>query len=150
MATAIIAILAAAALPSAKLFARRQREVELRRALREIRTAIDAYHRAAQGPPQRIKIEGGVANAEEPYPKELAVLVEGADPNGPQTYKIKFLRRIPKDPFNVNNDDSDDSGWRCRSYQDDSDSSSWGKQNVFDVFSNSEGRAIDGSNYKDW
>ena len=151
MASAILAILAAAILPSARLFAKRQKEIELRRSLREIRTALDQFHRAASGglPGVTIKIEG-VANLDPAgrYPETLPALVEGVECNLP--FKYKFLRRIPKDPFNFDNDELDDSGWKCRSFQDDPDSTSWGKQNVYDIRSGSEARALDGSLYRNW
>jgi len=151
MAVAILAILAAAAIPSAKLFSKRQKEIELRRALREIRVAIDEYHRAAAGQVSGLNLKiTGVANADPNarYPETIKTLAEGIECNFP--FKYKFLRRIPKDPFNPDNEEWDDSGWKCRAFQDRTDSTSWGRQNVYDVRSGSEGRAIDGSYYKDW
>jgi general secretion pathway protein G len=136
----IIAILAAGAIPVAKNFIRREKEIELRRNLREIRQAIDAYHVACPtivGPLDR-KVE------DECYPPNLEILVEGIHP--PNTDRtIRFLRRIPRDPFTGNTD------WGKRSVQDDPDSISWGGQNVYDVYSQAPGTALDGkTKYKDW
>jgi general secretion pathway protein G len=136
----IIAILAAGAIPVAKNFIRREKEIELRRNLREIRQAIDAYHVACPsivGPLDR-KVD------DECYPPNLEILVDGIHP--PNTDKtIRFLRRIPRDPFTGNTD------WGKRSVQDDPGSISWGGQNVYDVFSQAPGVALDGkTKYKDW
>jgi general secretion pathway protein G len=137
MVVAMIAVLAAIALPTARFTMKREREAELRLALRQMRTAIDDYkHLADQG---MIQIELGT----EGYPKELDVLVKGVDIVG-QTVKRKFLRRIPVDPM------TGDAEWGMRSYQDEPDSSSWGGQNVYDVYSLSAATALDGTKYKDW
>ena len=141
--TALLAILASAVMPLAKVASQRQREIELRRALREMRTAIDHYKDAAdQG-----LIGGSDLDArDEGYPEDLDVLVEGvpaaADPMGRR--KLKFLRRIPVDPITRTTD------WGKRSYQDRPDSRSWGGQNVYDVYTTSDGVALDGTNYRDW
>jgi general secretion pathway protein G len=139
---ALVSILASAALPLAKVTVQRQREIELRRALREMRTAIDHYKDAADG--------GMIANTElklgnEGYPTDLDVLVEGIRAAGDANdRKLKFLRRIPVDPLMGNTE------WGKRSYQDKPDSRSWGGQNVYDVYSLSEGTALDGTKYRDW
>jgi general secretion pathway protein G len=140
--SAIIIILASAAMPLAKVTATRQREAELRRALREIRTAIDKYKDAADL--GRISpLELNVAS--EGYPPDLETLVEGVSPaNDATTRKLKFLRRIPIDPM------THTAEWGLRSYQDRPDSSRWGGQNVFDVHTNFEGTALDGTKYRDW
>jgi len=139
---ALVSILASAALPLARVTVQRQREIELRRALRDMRTAIDHYKDAADG--------GMIANTElklgnEGYPTDLDVLVEGIRASGDANdRKLKFLRRIPIDPLMGNNE------WGKRAYQDKPDSKSWGGQNVYDVYSLSEGTALDGTKYRDW
>jgi general secretion pathway protein G len=141
--TALLAILASAVMPLAQVATQRQREVELRRALRDMRTAIDHYKDAAdQG-----LIGGTDLDArDEGYPPDLDVLVEGvpaaADPLGRR--KLKFLRRIPIDPMTRTAD------WGKRSYQDRPESRSWGGQNVYDVYTPSDGVALDGTKYRDW
>ena len=137
MVVAMVSLLAAVALPTARFTMRREREAELRLALRQMRAAIDEHKRLAdQG---MIQIELGT----EGYPKELEVLVEGVELVG-QTTKRKFLRRIPIDPM------TGETEWGKRSYQDEPKSSSWGGQNVYDVYSLSEATALDGTEYKDW
>ena len=137
MVVALLAILAAVALPTAKFTIKRQREVELRLALRQMRNAIDEHKRLAdQG---MIQVELGT----EGYPKELEVLVEGVDVVG-QTIKKKFLRRIPIDPM------TGEAEWGMRSYQAEADSRTWGRQNGYDVYSLSGATALDGTKYKDW
>jgi general secretion pathway protein G len=140
--TALVAILASAVMPLARVASQRQREIELRRTLRELRTAIDHYKDAAD--------QGMIAATElklgnEGYPPTLEVLVAGVRASGDATdRKLKFLRRIPIDPLTGTKE------WGMRSYQDRPDARSWGGQNVFDVFTTSEGTALDGTKYKDW
>ena len=140
--TALVAILASAVMPLARVAMQRQREAELRRTLREVRTAIDHYKDAAD--------QGMIAATElrlgnEGYPPTLEVLVEGVRASGDATdRKLKFLRRVPIDPMTGSKE------WGMRSYQDRPDARSWGGQNVFDVFTTSEGTALDGTKYKDW
>ncbi|MBI2833813.1 MAG: type II secretion system protein [Acidobacteria bacterium] len=138
----ILILLASAAMPLAKVTMQRQREVELRRTLREMRTAIDRYKDAAdQGLIGAMDIRAG----SEGYPPDLQTLVEGvAVANDASGRKLKFLRRIPIDPMTGKPE------WGMRSYQDRPDSTSWGGQNVYDVFSLGEGTALDGTKYKDW
>jgi general secretion pathway protein G len=140
--TAIIAILASAIMPLAKVTARRQREAELRRALREMRVAIDKYKDAADlGQISQLEIKAGSEN----YPPDLDTLVEGVNASNDATgRKLKFLRRVPVDPM------THQAEWGLRSYQDAPDSNRWGGQNVFDVHTTFEGTALDGSNYRDW
>ena len=150
LATTVLLVLASVAIPSAKHFAKRQREVELRRALREIRSAIETYHRCIQagliGPLE--------ADPNQPWPKKMKELLEGVQGSGAwggPSSKIRFLRRLPRDPFNVTNEEFDDeSGWKLRSPNDSPDSKMWGKDRIFDVYSGSEGTALDGSKYADW
>ena len=140
--TVILLIIASAAMPLARVTVQRQREGELRRALREMRTAIDKYKDAVDA-----GLIGGtdVQAGSEGYPKDLDVLVEGVTPvNDATGRKLKFLRRIPVDPMTGTTE------WGKRSYQDSPDSTSWGGQNVYDVRSLSEGTALDGTKYRDW
>jgi general secretion pathway protein G len=140
--SAIILILASAAMPLAKVTATRQREAELRRALREMRTAIDKYKDAADlGQISPFEIKQG----SEGYPPDLETLVDGVPAANDVTgRKLKFLRRIPVDPMMRNTE------WGLRSYQDAPDTNSWGGQNVFDVYSHATGTGIDGTKYRDW
>jgi general secretion pathway protein G len=137
----ILMILASAVLPLARVSVKRQREIELRRALRTMRTAIDLYKQAVdQG-----RIGGSdVRVGSEGYPPDLDTLVEGVSQVGKTDVKLKFLRRIPLDPMTGKVD------WGKRCYQDEPDSSLWCGQNVWDVYSQSGGRALDGTLYKDW
>jgi len=138
----LILILASAAMPLAKVTMQRQKEVELRRVLREVRTAIDRFKDAAdQGMIAPTDLRPGA----EGYPEKLEMLVEGVTKVGDASgVKLKFLRRIPIDPMTGTNE------WGMRSYQDKADSDSWGGQNVYDIYSKSEGTALDGTKYRDW
>jgi len=138
----ILLILASAIMPLAKVTIQRQREVELHRALRDMRTAIDKFKDAADaGAIAPSEIQAGSEN----YPPSLETLVNGVTKNNDATgVKLKFLRRIPMDPMTHSTD------WGMRSYTDRPDSTSWGGSNVFDVFSKSDGKALDGTKYKDW
>jgi general secretion pathway protein G len=140
--TTIVMILASAVQPLARVTITRQKEAELRRALREMRTAIDKFKDAADAqliPPTELRAGG------EGYPPDLETLVEGVSVvNDATGRKLKFLRRIPKDPM------TGEAEWGLRSYQDRPDSTSWGGQNVFDVYSLSTGTALDGSKYIEW
>jgi general secretion pathway protein G len=140
--TTIILVLASAIMPLAKVTMQRQREIELRRSLREMRTAIDRFKDAADLQMiSNLDLEPG----SEGYPKSLEILVDGVAVTGDATgRKLKFLRKIPIDPMTGNAE------WGLRSYQDKPDSSSWGGQNVFDVTTKSDGTALDGTKYKDW
>jgi general secretion pathway protein G len=138
----LIMILASAVLPLAKVSAQRAREAELRRVLREMRTAIDKYKDAADtGQIGSLDLKAGSQN----YPPDLETLVEGVNAANDATgRKLKFLRRIPVDPMTRKTD------WGLRSYQDKPDSTRWGGQDVFDVYTKSEGVALDKTKYKDW
>jgi len=136
VAITIMAILATAALPLARLVVRREKERELRNDLHEMRDAIDKYKDAADRGMFQIKL------GSEGYPPDLDALVNGIDID--QKKKVRFLRKIPVDPMTGKAD------WGMRSLQDDPDSDSFGGQNVFDVYSKSEATAIDGTKYKDW
>jgi general secretion pathway protein G len=134
----IVSILVGVAVPLARNSIRRQKEVALREALREIRTAIDKYKDASERGfiPMKVDTEG--------YPESLKVLVDGVDMNGTVGKKFKCLRRIPADPM------TNSTEWGLRSYQDDPKNNSWGGQNVFDVYTKSQGTSLDGTKYKDW
>jgi len=135
VAITIMSILAVAALPMARLTVRREKERELRRDLWDMRDAIDRYKDAADRGLFQIKL------GTEGYPPDLETLVKGVDIGGK---KVRFLRRVPVDPMTGKDE------WGMRSMTDDPDSDSWGGQNVFDVFTKSEGTAIDGTKYKEW
>jgi len=134
-ATIIIVILATMAVPVVRFAVKRERERELRYDLWMIRDAIDRYKDAADRGAFQIKV------GSEGYPPDLDTLVNGVDVQGK---KLKFLRKIPVDPM------TGQAEWGMRSMQDDPNSESWGEQNVFDVYSKSEGEALDGTKYKDW
>ncbi len=140
--TTILMILASAAMPLAKVTMQRQREAELRRALREVRTAIDKYKDAVDmGQIASIDVRAG----SEGYPPDLETLVEGVSvANDASGRKLKFLRKVPIDPMTSSTD------WGMRSYQDKPDSTTWGGQNVYDIFTKSDGKALDGTKYKEW
>ena len=132
----ILLILMGAAVPVLKVSVRRQREVELRRDLWEMRAAIDRYKDAADKNAFQQKL------GSEGYPPDMDTLVNGVEIAGGK--KLRFLRRIPVDPMTGNTD------WGLRSMQDDPQSDSWGGQNVFDVYTKSTGVGLDGTKYKDW
>jgi general secretion pathway protein G len=141
--TALVAILASAIMPLARVATQREHEIELRRSLREIRTAIDHYKDAAdagQIPPTSIR------TGSEGYPPDLETLVVGVESAGDanSSHKLKFLRRIPIDPM------TGSAEWGLRAYEDKPDSKSWGGQDVYDVYSKSEGTGLDGTKYIDW
>ena len=140
--TSIVMVLASAIMPLAKVTSRRTREAELRRSLREMRTAIDKYKDAADlGQIGSLDLKVGSEN----YPPDLQTLVDGVTAANDATgRKLKFLRRIPVDPMMHNTE------WGLRSYQDKPDATRWGGQNVFDVYTTFEGTALDGTKYRDW
>lgn len=137
----IVIILASAILPMGRVAVLRQREIELRRDLRQLRDAIDRYKLAVdQG-----QIGGtDVKLGSEGYPPELETLVKGVRRVGAVDRKLKFLRRIPVDPM------TSGAEWGLRCYQDDPDASSWCGENVFDVYSKSTAKALDGTTYNTW
>jgi general secretion pathway protein G len=138
----ILLILASAVMPLAKVSIQRERESELRRELREMRTAIDKFKDLADaGVIAATELKAGAEN----YPPDLQTLVDGVAVNNDQSgRKLKFLRRVPIDPMTKSTD------WGMRSYQDRPDATSWGGTDVFDVFTKSDGKALDGTKYKDW
>ncbi len=138
----ILLILASAAAPLARVTVQRQRETELRRVLREMRTAIDSYKDAVD-----LGVIGGpdIDAQNQGYPPDLQTLVDGVEPIDENAGAvIRFLRRIPIDPITREAD------WGLRSYQDEPDAPRWGGRNVYDVYSRAPGNALDGTRYRDW
>ena len=135
----VLLILASATVPLAKNGLRRQQELELRRSLREMRTAIDDYKKQAEQ--QKIKAPPAEANF---YPASLEVMVEGVPATGSISRKVRFLRRIPVDPF------TGKAEWGMRNTADDANSTSWGGGHVYDVYSLSQGTGMNGTPYKEW
>src|SRR5262245_22118533 len=140
--TTILLILASAVMPLAKVAVQREREAELHRALREMRTAIDKYKDAVDnGLIGSVDVKVG----SEGYPPDLDTLVEGVTvANDASGRKLKFLRRIPMDPMTHSTE------WGFRAYGDKPDSTSWGGGNVYDGYTKSEGTGLDGTKYRDW
>lgn len=136
IATSILLVLASAALPVVRMTVVRTKEVQLHKALREIRDAIDRYKDYADR--NLIRVEVG----SEGYPPDLETLVKGVQIGADR--KMRFLRRIPVDPMIGRAE------WNLQSVQDDPDSTSWGGKNVFDVHSKSQGTALDGTHYAEW
>ncbi len=134
----VLLIISSAAIPMVKNGLRRQKELELRRSLREMRLAIDSYEQMAKQ--QKIKAPPPENNG---YPESLEILVEGVA-TSKASVKIRFLRRIPIDPF------TGKAEWGLRSISDDPDSSSWGGGNVYDVYSNATGTGSNGVPYREW
>lgn len=135
----IMALLTTMSVPLARYKVRREKEKELRYALREIHGAIDRYKDmsdAGKLPPAKLGTDG--------YPETLEVLVEGVKAAGEVDKKVRFLRRVPLDPFTKSED------WGKRSTQDAADSTAWGGQNVFQVYTKSTEKAKDGTAYSEW
>lgn len=141
---AIVGLLASAAMPLAELVARREKEVELRSALREIRGGLDAYRTAAQT--GHIRLELGASG----YPPDLKSLYEGVeDVASENKVKLYFLRRIPRDPFFPDGSIPAEQTWGLRSYQSLPDDPQPG-EDVFDVYSLAPGKGLRGVAYHDW
>ena len=138
IACAILLVLSSAALPVARYSIWRQKEKDLQQDLQDMRDAIDRYKDAADL--QQIKVQPGTQN----YPPDLETLVKGV-PLGQNGDKlIRFLRKIPVDPITGQPD------WGLRAVGDDPDSTTWGGKSVFDVYSKSQGTAMNGTKYSDW
>jgi general secretion pathway protein G len=135
VATTILLILSGLIVPVARVQIKREKEHRLRAALWEMRDAIDRYKDAADKNAFRVKVDS------QGYPPDLQTLVDGVDVGGK---KLRFLRHIPIDPM------TDGTEWGLRSMQDDPTSDSWNGDNVFDVYTKSQGTALDGTKYKDW
>ena len=136
VAATILSLLALMALPLARITVQRQKEKQLRRALWEMRDAIDRYKDHADRGFFQLKADSVG------YPPDLESLVTGVEVRG--GVKFRYLRSIPVDPMTNSKE------WGLRSNQDDPDSDSWGGQAVFDVYTKSQGTALDGTKYKDW
>lgn len=142
----ILAILATAIMPLAKTAVKREKEIELRRNLRLIREAIDAYKKLADE--KKIEFDEDSYG----YPPDLETLVNGVEAEVEEEGEdrssskriTKFLRRIPRDPMTNSYD------WGLKSYQDEYDSDVWGGENVYDIYTKSLGTALDGTKYKEW
>lgn len=132
---AILTILMSAAVPLVRFQVKRQKERELHYDLWMMRSAIDKYKDAADRGAFQTKVDS------QNYPPDLQTLVDGVDVQGK---KVRFLRKIPKDPM------TGDTDWGLRSMQDDPDSDSFGGQSVFDVHSKSQKTALDGTKYNTW
>lgn len=142
---AILAVLVSTTLPLAYNTVRRNREIELRRSLRELRTAIDSYKRFSDStvpPGQLVPIQDRTPSG---YPKDLEILVKGFTPaNRVDDKKLRFLRRIPIDPI------TGKAEWGTKSTTDDPDSSSSNDEDVFDVYSKSDEKGLNDTKYRDW
>ncbi len=139
----IMAILASVTLPMAELTVTRTKEIELRRALREVRSAIDSWKDDYD---KAVKDKKIIASVNETgYPESLEELLEGNDWGGLYPYKRRYLRRIPVDPF-----DEYDEGWGMRSYKDEPDSTVYGGEDLYDIYSQSTRIGLDGTPYNTW
>jgi len=138
VACAILLVLATVALPLERVTLKRRKETELRYDLRQIRDAIDRYKDASDK--NLIKVAAGT----EGYPPDLDTLVKGVKLSTAQDRQVRFLREIPMDPMTNSKD------WGLRSVQDDPDANDWGGQDVFDVYTKSQGTALDGTKYAEW
>nr|WP_275975658.1 type II secretion system protein [Geothrix terrae] len=135
----VLLILASVTVPLARNGLKREKELELRRDLREMRLAIDEYKKQADQ--QKIKAPPAEANG---YPESLEVLVEGVPAAGSLSRKVRFLRRVPVDPF------TGKAEWGLRNTNDDANSSSWGGGHVYDVYSLAPGTGMNGIPYREW
>ncbi len=147
----ILSILAMLVVPMAQMTAKRTKELELKRNLRIIRTAIDDYKKSYDKAVDEKKITPGLNSdiPESGYPATLKQLVDGVDFGGLYKNKKKFLRSIPADPFNPP-EHGKEPEWTLRAYSDEADSTIWGGEDVFDVHSKSTETAIDGTKYNEW
>ena len=142
MASALILVLASAAIPLSQVTIQRQKEIELKRSLRILRSAIDSYKDAVD----LGEIDNDSQDGDETgYPPQLETLVVGVDTiSEERTNKRRFLRRIPVDPFTGRPD------WGLRSFTDSVIATRWGGDNVYDVYSIARGTALNGTRYRDW
>ena len=134
----VLTTLAMVALPTGKYVVKRQKEMELRQGLRHLRFAIDEYKRYSDAGLIELELTA------DGYPTEMEQLHEGVELVGQVGRRARFLRRLPTDPM------TGDTEWGLRSYQDDWDSDSWGGENIFDVYSLSQGVGLNGVPYSEW
>lgn len=139
LACVVLAILASAVMPTTQKIVKRRKELELKRVLMEVRESIDRFKRAADE--GLIKLDDIEQLG---YPEDFEQMVRGAELKKTSNKKMRFLRRIPTDPI------TGQAEWGMRSVQDDPDDTTWGGENLFDIYSRSDGEAIDGSDYRDW
>lgn len=139
MAAVVLAVLASAVMPTTKKIVKRRKEMELKQALLEMRSAVDRFKKATE----EGLIEAGDID-QLGYPEDFDSLINGVPLKKDGSKKMRFLRRIPKDPM------TGEAEWGKRSVQDDPDDTTWGGENIFDVFSLSDGTAMDGSEYSEW
>ena len=142
VASMVLLVLATAVIPLARWDDKRRREVRLRGTLRQVRDAIDLYHKYVE---EQMIVQSDVEQMG--YPLTLEELYEGvevSEPDVPDVKLVKFLQRMPIDPI------TEETDWGLRSYQDDWDSKSWGGENIYDIYSLSPVRALDGSYYSEW
>lgn len=143
----ILSILASVALPYAEITIRRNKELELKRALRDIRTAIDEYHNDWKDG----KISRNNSHAsDDGYPVTLEVLVNGVDNGKADGKKRYYLRNIPGDPFTSHANAIGMGGWSLRGYQDAPGKQNWNGKDIYDIHSSSPDKAIDGTFYQEW
>ena len=138
IAMAILSILMSGILPLSYMTYKRSREIELRQNLRIVRNALDEYKKQVD--------EGKIpkTNEDSGYPPNLDILVEGVESTDAVPVTYKFLRRIPRDPM------TDNGEWGLRAYADEPGSDIWGGQDVYDIYSQSDEQALDGTYYRDW
>ncbi len=162
----IMAILASAAMPLSRMAAKRAREIELRAALRTLRSAIDAFRQdclppaVAPGAPPAgaagtaagtAKLASDYCKKEQDYyPESLELLTQPLNLTGTVAKTKKYLRRIPRDPMTPLDSSGNPNNWGLRSYSDQPDSTEWGGDDVYDVYSKSDAIALDGSKYNTW
>jgi general secretion pathway protein G len=152
---AIVAILASAVMPLSKVTVQRAKEMELREALRTLRTAIDAFRRdctvTALPGSGVVKLSSDYCKSDQDYyPESLELLTQPLKLAGAVDKTKKYLRRIPRDPMTPLDEPDNPNNWGLRSYGDEPDSTQWGGGNVFDVYSKSEAVGLDGSRYTTW
>ncbi len=135
----VLLVLTSMAVPLARAKVRAERERDLRAALKDMRYAIDQYHDLAVR-----NVFGPIKQDSDGYPESLEILVDGATMNNAEGTKMRFLRRIPIDPF------TGKAEWGLRSDHDDPKAQSWGGQNVFDVYSKTNEKGSDGTPYSEW
>jgi general secretion pathway protein G len=146
---AIIGILASAAMPFSRMAVQRTKELELRRNLRILRTAIDEFKKDCDS--KRLSVLEGYCKSEQyNYPESLEQLMEPLKLAGNTDTTKKYLRRIPRDPMSALESPDKPNNWGLRSYGDEPDSRDWGSGNVYDVYSKSEAISLDGSKYNTW